>query len=276
MLKAPSPLAPCLPDLLPDSPFQLVVDPDKGVKAVATRAIKAGQLILTEAPLFILDDDLSEPTVAAVVSSLYLDEQAVFHSLANSLPELGRHRGRVETNAFVLTDDYGMNAGVGLLPLSSRFNHSCRPNVCRTWDDDAQSERLVADEAVAKGTELCISYGTLFKPRIQRQSVLSKKYRFTCHDSVALIELAKEGLALLEVEGLAIGRSRPANRAYRAAVIAGDKEASIAWGRKFLEVNAREEGVEGSEFRRVHAAVEQPERHREFGKKHVASKLPLP
>ncbi|BGP02161.1 SET domain-containing protein [Rhodotorula toruloides] len=309
MLKASSALAPCLPDLPHDSPFQLVVDPHKGVKAVAARTLKAGELILTEAPLFILNDDLSEPTVAAVVSSLSLDEQAVFYALANSLPELGRHRGRVETNAFALTNDYGTDAGVSLLPLSSRFNHSCRPNICRTWDDAAQCERLVACEAVAAGVELCISYGTLFKPRIQRLSILQKKYRFTCacpacavppaeslqsdlrrctighvgtalsslkHDPIALIELAKQGLSLLEAEGLAIGRSRLAHRAYRAAVVAGDKQASIAWAQKFLEVNAREEGIEASEYRRVQAAVDQPERDREFGKRPVASKLPLP
>lgn len=242
----PSAAPPHVPALPPDSPFQLVVDPDKGVKAVASRSLKAGELLLTEEPLFIIDDDLSEPTVAAIVSALSPDEQAIFNSLANSLPELGHHRGIVETNAFALLDDYGMDAGVGLLPLSARFNHSCQPNVCRTWDDDAQCERLVACEPVSGGAELCISYGTLFKPRVQRQSLLRKKYRFACacpacslppaeslesdmrrctighigsalsslkHDPFSLIELAKQGLALLETEGLAIGRSRLAHRA---------------------------------------------------------------
>ncbi|BGO93757.1 hypothetical protein NBRC10512_004545 [Rhodotorula toruloides] len=265
MLKSPSALTPCLPVLPPDSPFQLVVDPDKGVKAVASRMVKAGELILTEAPLFILDDDLSEPTVAAVVSALSPDEQTVFYALANSLPEVGPHRGRVETNAF-----------------------ACEP--------------------IPAGVELCISYGTLLKPRIQRQALLQKKYRFVCacpacslppahslqsdlrrctighigtalsslkHDPVALIELAKQGLALLEAEGLAIGRSRLAHRAYRAAVVAGDREASVAWAGKFLEFNAREEGIEASEYRRVQAAVDQLERDREF-RRTVASELPLP
>lgn len=158
--------------------------PGAGSGVVARADIEPGECLLEEKPLVTFEkESLSSATLAGPVSQQSLVASALqrvpiegreaFWALHDCHSELGEPKtalGIFKTNAI---------AG-GVYPIGARFNHSCKPNVNRSWIASRQAQVFVATQAVAAGTELCIYYVDPKWCRRERQDQLSRDFNFTC------------------------------------------------------------------------------------------------
>ncbi|GAA5942864.1 hypothetical protein JCM3775_001525 [Rhodotorula graminis] len=282
-----------------DLAFEVVELPGKGKGVVSTRAIKAGELILAESPAFTTGMRRTEPMITAAVDKLSASDRLVFHSLAlsDNKAALGPFLGRMETNGIEMASATGAPQQ-GLFLLGSRFNHSCTPNICRTWDGGLGKERFVASVDIDQDIELEIYYDALYKRQHERQNELHAKFGFWCKcraccltgaelaDSdqrrakidttrqvlpqliaqpARFVQLAKEALTALEHEGIYTGRGPFAYDCFQASVAWSDLEAAKLWAARNLELQKREAGVGSSEFKRMEALKANPKAHRSWG-----------
>ena len=282
-----------------DVAFEVVELPGKGKGVVSTRAIQAGELILAEAPAFTTGMRRTEPMIAAAVDKLSASDRLIFHSLAlsDNKAALGSLLGRMETNGIEMASASGASQQ-GLFLLGSRFNHSCTPNVARTWDGGLGKERFVASVDIDKGVELEIYYDGLYKRQHERQHELHDKFGFWCKcracvftgtelaDSdrrriridetrddlpqlisqpARFVKLAKVALAALEREGLYTGRAAFAYDCFQASVAWSDLEAAKLWAARNLELQKREAGVGSSEYKRIETLKANPRAHGSWG-----------
>ncbi|KAJ6491765.1 hypothetical protein C8R47DRAFT_1121704 [Mycena vitilis] len=195
------------PMVQPAAPaFKLDKVPGKGMGLFATRALPAGELILSERPLFLSPVGFevlarpnfnfaqytqrllmeSEKSVAMSVDRMRPESKAAFMALANSHLEDGSGPclGIVRTNGLGVS---GLRPGVkglrskyGAIPqYISRLNHSCSPNTSPRFDKGSLSYRLWAVRDIAEGEELTFQYTDVICAAEARQKDL-KPYAFTC------------------------------------------------------------------------------------------------
>ncbi|OBZ67855.1 SET domain-containing protein 5 [Grifola frondosa] len=184
--------------------------PSKGGSGLlATRPITKGTLILSEPPLF------TQPAAPARTNSTILnalaqrtrDEQRDFFALYNARKSSGPGQpallpalGIFETNALPCDDDdsavrrRGKSDRDGVFLLGARLNHSCAPNVARSWDSCARTMTFRALRDISAGEELCVNYVDVLGTRAQRAEELKGAFGFLC----ACEECASEGEALKE------------------------------------------------------------------------------
>ncbi|OSD05164.1 SET domain-containing protein [Trametes coccinea BRFM310] len=197
-------------DSLP--PYKIALAPlTDGVGLFATRAIPRGAVVLSEAPVFTQPPPpgRTNSTVMAALSQCTRDEQRQYFNLANAhkAPRQGKREllpalGIFETNALPCGKGRGgRRAGVFL--LAARLNHSCQPNVARSWDECAQRMTFRALRDIGEGEELCMNYVDVLGTRAQRMEELRTAFGFEC---------ACEACALVGEELLASDRRRAAVR----------------------------------------------------------------
>ena len=172
----------------------------KGLGVVAGAPLARGELLLEEAPLLVFQQqsfdvlfgDLQDVLVEeklfekwerslseAVASRCGAEAREAFWALADSCAAGEKTAlGLARTNGVGLTED-----SAGLFLLLSRFNHSCRPNVHHSWQEDRQVQVLTAARDIEASEELCISYLSLLglcAPRRERLGELSDRFGFDC------------------------------------------------------------------------------------------------
>lgn len=173
-------------------PYKIAAAPlTEGVGLFASRAISKGAIVLCEAPMFTQPSPpaRTNSTVMAALAQCTRDEQRQYFNLANAhkskgpaapgtqpvLPALGIF----ETNALPCGKARsGRKAGVFL--TAARLNHSCRPNLARSWDEASQQMTFRALRDVAEGEELCLNYVDVIGTRVQRTEELQSAYGFEC------------------------------------------------------------------------------------------------
>lgn len=218
----------------------------------------------------------------------------------------GPHRARFDTNALPLGEDA---TEAGLFPVGARFNHSCRPNVSRFWEEAAGEEWFVASVDIPPSTELTIYYNALDSPRAERQAYLLRTLGFKCMcercdlapDEVEksdqrmrfyaqiealiptlfaephkLVTLAKAGLNLLAEEGLHTGASALAYNAFQGAAFGGDEEGAKIWATRACELMVRETGREAEGYKRMEILAADPTKHDAWGFLGVKRQVPRP
>lgn len=126
--------------------------PGKGKGLIATRAIKPGELILSEPPLFttasLTDPATFEKDLGAIVKGLSKDGQRAFLSLHNNNPGANPFSNIVRSNGYPL----GPNSEVGaIFPLVARLNHACRPNAQHAWNEERGIEVVHAVRDIKEG-----------------------------------------------------------------------------------------------------------------------------
>jgi hypothetical protein len=152
----------------------------KGKGLLATRAIKPGELILSEPPLF-TTASLSNPAtfekdLGAIVKGLSKEGQRAFLSLHNNNPGANPFSNIVRSNGYPL----GPNSEVGaIFPLVARLNHSCRPNAQHAWNEARGIEVVHAVRDIQEGEELTLSY-LAGGASTERQSRLKEYFGFDC------------------------------------------------------------------------------------------------
>jgi len=172
----------------------------KGLGIVATREILKGDRILLERPfLMVAAADLEKWTV----------QLNLFRETCRAVQEVEEYLRSVIGRAGVadefsrLCDAYvsdgcktaagtllsnSLSAGPSLadsalLALGSRFNHSCCPNACYSWQNTAGQLLFHATRDIASGEEVTISYVPLYRSSQERVMELSMRYRFQCRCS---------------------------------------------------------------------------------------------
>ena len=89
-----------------------------------------------------------------------------------------------------MTNSFGKGAGAmqgALFNLSSRVNHSCRPNAYRNFDCEQNRLRLYACRDIDCGEEICIAYKEVLATRAERQAELREPFGFDCACEVCLL-----------------------------------------------------------------------------------------
>jgi hypothetical protein len=179
--------------------------PGKGYGCFATRTLKRGTRILADKPLLIVpvaeyyESDIKEP-----FSKLSKEEQALYfslHSAHGQNPEnwpkhihplvSSREKCRIEEqhNARVAkepslvsifqTNCMELDGGAAIFPNAARFNHSCNPNACFTWNPAIGKETIHAMRDIEKDEEITLSYCDIMHDKASRRWEL-KHYGFSC------------------------------------------------------------------------------------------------
>ncbi|KAJ7503020.1 hypothetical protein B0H11DRAFT_2223113 [Mycena galericulata] len=172
----------------------------------STRALKAGDLILSERPLLVTARGVPVPCppgftfeqytqhslnemekhVAFCVQRMSPENRAAFMALKNSHMEDGSGpvMGRVRTNGLRVS---GLRPGVepkndgysAICKEISRLNHSCSPNTQPRFDMMSFSHQLFAVRNIAAGEELTFQYTDVECSTAARNEAL-KPYDFVC------------------------------------------------------------------------------------------------
>jgi hypothetical protein len=163
------------------SGFRISLAAGKGLGVFATKPFRRGDLILAEAPIFIVDyAGNAGAAVVSAIKNLDPDDCRRFYALANCHP--GKDRpfdeilGIYQTNSISIGDDTG-----AIFEQVSRFNHSCSSNARYSWHAQAGRERVYALRDIAVDEEIFVSYLSRVygSPCASRQARLSR-YNFTC------------------------------------------------------------------------------------------------
>ncbi|GMH44958.1 hypothetical protein BSKO_12915 [Bryopsis sp. KO-2023] len=70
------------------------------------------------------------------------------------------------------------DVALGLFPVCSLFNHSCRPNCCFSAEGPVMTFRAIRD--IMPNEQMCVSYINLMEPRWLRQKTLLETRYFQC------------------------------------------------------------------------------------------------
>ncbi|TWU72887.1 hypothetical protein ED733_004199 [Metarhizium rileyi] len=167
-------------NLPPDAPFELKPSPGKGWGAFATKAIKNGEVILTESPLFIvplgsksIPSDIWE-TISLTLSPVQKHQLSLLRVNGQG-PLRGLHHALSENCFEIKTPDESMSQG--LYVLQSRFNHSCVPNsIVPLQTTPIVTRYAMADIAIGEEITFCYLSGLAANTKAERHNELG----FTC------------------------------------------------------------------------------------------------
>ena len=184
------------PDVLIDAnaefspPFIQSQIPGRGLGLVANKTLHRGDLILSNTPLYIVDESLYE--------ELDLQKRAPFQEKAiKQLPpssskkfmDLCGHWGGDHIDDVINTNSFAIDLWEGtehetainiVLPEISRFNHDCRPNAQYHFDIETLTHHVQALRPIAPGEELTVTYIDPVQTRQRRQEELHWNWGFKC------------------------------------------------------------------------------------------------
>ncbi|KIY74290.1 SET domain-containing protein [Cylindrobasidium torrendii FP15055 ss-10] len=197
---------------IPEKPaYRIDNIPGKGKGMIATRKIKVGDVVSTERPLKVDPAAIPIPLdfpahfsdmqmhqaflyekgviTEKIVKRMQPERQAAYMSLANTHLHDGSSpiMGITRTNAFGLENmcekDGAANDRAswysGVWDHQSRINHSCSPNVVRTWDTASFSQQMRASRDIEEGEEITVTYTNLTWTYERRKGDL-KPYEVDC------------------------------------------------------------------------------------------------
>ncbi|GAB1317671.1 SET domain-containing protein 5 [Madurella fahalii] len=163
--------------------------PGKGKGAVATRAIRAGEIIQREAPVILTVAQLPKGIVPSQVAGMF---DVAFQQLPDQerqrVMAMAKSAGTdhflddiLHTNGIGITmDGYALS---GLYPEISRMNHACRPNVFTRYSVRTMILEAVAYVDIQPGEELSLSYLPLNLLSQDRKKMI-QRWHFNCTCSI--------------------------------------------------------------------------------------------
>ncbi|CCM06421.1 uncharacterized protein FIBRA_08682 [Fibroporia radiculosa] len=170
----------------------------KGLGMVATRAIKAGELIHAERPVVISRPELyTTSSLSPVGDKEYYDmalsglsPQALesFLALHNAFPNEGPidpMSGILNTNSFdtslkIGDGDDNLEKLAGCYPTLSRANHDCSPSANFHFSQKTFCGQFFATRDILEGEEITVTYTDYLMSHKERNRVLKKTYGFIC------------------------------------------------------------------------------------------------
>jgi len=150
----------------------------KGKGTLATKAIKACDIVMAETPLVRTAMSNTEAPdfearVGAHMETLAKADLEAFMGLVCPFPEIAPHR-IWQVNHFTVDGEDTVYETI------SRINHSCIPNCAHAFDQATQKGQIRALRDIAVGEEITITYCDLLMPASQRKAHLSYYYKFDC------------------------------------------------------------------------------------------------
>ena len=116
--------------------------------------------------------------------------------------------GIFQTNAIKIREYdkmKGKDLGLAIFKYASRINHSCKPNVVLSFNQEKKMKEVRTARPIRKGEELTMCYIDSLNTMEQRSKLLSSKYNFTCKCEICSLpeEKIKENDRLrIEILGL--------------------------------------------------------------------------
>ncbi|KAF2628500.1 SET domain-containing protein [Macroventuria anomochaeta] len=185
--------------------YEIRALPGKGYGCIAIQNISRGTRILTDAPLLIVPmADYMKTDIELAFSSLASAQKALYFSLhsghgqpASAWPSQihpsvpARERQRIEEQhaartgkeatliSIFQTNCMEMGAGAAVFPYAVRFNHSCNPNACFSWNAAIGKETIHTMRDIKEGEEVTISYVDMEHDKRLRAWEL-RHYGFVC------------------------------------------------------------------------------------------------
>ncbi|KAI0534918.1 hypothetical protein GGR58DRAFT_29962 [Xylaria digitata] len=162
----------------------------KGWGLVATKAIRAGQTLISRTPALVVSanavkqlkrDDLDDLLVRAVENLPLVHRNEVLELSTHNGARTYREKvGKIfRTNSFSTGSHDGKSNFQSLFATVSRINHSCRPNCAYFFDSNTFSQNVVAVRDVQPGEELSVAYIDPVLTRSERMRRL-KSWGFEC------------------------------------------------------------------------------------------------
>jgi hypothetical protein len=185
--------------------YEIRAIPSKGHGCFALTPLSRGTRILADTPLLTVPvSHYLEHDIQLAFDRLTADEKALYFTLSSSHgqdPRVwpsrihetveGRQRQRiVEQHAartgqepslisIFQTNCMEMGRGAAVFPNAARFNHSCNPNACFTWNPAIGKETIHIMNDVKEGEEITLSYCDMLHDKPLRAYEL-KHYGFVC------------------------------------------------------------------------------------------------
>ncbi|KAI2780228.1 SET domain-containing protein [Daldinia loculata] len=172
-------------------PYREVEIPGKDIGLVATRAIRAGELIMARTPAIMVNEKAINTLGKKVVSELLVGAVENLPSQhRESLLKLSTHSSTsdygdklykiLQTNSFRTGYHDGINPFYSLFTEVSRLNHDCRPTCAYYFDHRDFHHKVLAVRDVMEGEELTIAYYDPLQSHSTRQDKLQKEWGFRC------------------------------------------------------------------------------------------------
>jgi hypothetical protein len=184
----------------------------KGYGCFALKSIKRGTRILADDPLLVVPvAEYMQKDIQKAFDKLSPEEKNLYFTLHSghgqdpknwpsriheSVLEWERKRIQEQHNARVskeatLISIFQINCmelenGAGIFPHAARFNHSCNPNACFTWNSAIGKETIHTMADIEAGDEITISYCDMIHDKTLRAWEL-RHYGFVC-DCRACVE----------------------------------------------------------------------------------------
>ncbi|KAL7919188.1 hypothetical protein ACQKWADRAFT_210289 [Trichoderma austrokoningii] len=175
-----------------DASFQLKPSPGKGWGAFAKKPISKGDLILSDAPLWIIQKpslEITEADIWIAFARLTPSQQMKFLLLGdNGAGPFESGLAAMAQNTFQIHVEGSNLPAFGLFPLMSRFNHSCVPNakIPRAVTESGQQNlEIFATRDIAGGEEITFCYvqGFECRTRLERYQLLL----FPCNCEICVL-----------------------------------------------------------------------------------------
>lgn len=185
--------------------YEIRAVPGKGYGCFAKKVIEQGTRILADDPLLIVPiAEYRLPDIEAAFQKLSLAHQALYFTLhsahgqdPNNWPKHThssvepqercrieeQHNARVAEKASLIsvfqTNCMEMGMGAAVFPHAARFNHSCNPNACFTWNPAIRKETIHIMKDVKKNEQITLAYCDMTHDKATRRWEL-KHYGFFC------------------------------------------------------------------------------------------------
>jgi len=269
--------------------FRVEPQAGRGLGVIASRALRAGDVAISERPLLTYRGGDAEWVVELQRQYVALPSQGqqAIMALQDSFAVSGEKSvpGIVRTNCFMR----GMGSSDGVLcPTASRFNHSCVPNCEQSWDEDLGEMQVYASTDISVGEELTIFYIDIRAAAAER-AVRFRDFGFKCgcpacsagsaasdgrrerlqelvlrtgavarEEPARALEMVSEAMALYDVEGIHVNSFRKGACQF-AAVLSlrlGNEAQARQWSSKAVAYSELCHGATHAETRRLRALID--------------------
>lgn len=185
--------------------YEVRAIPGKGFGCFALKDIEPGTRILADLPLLVVPmAEYYQKDIQGAFDKLSPTHQALYFTLHSShgqdpllwptkihetvsaqerLRIREQHNARVGKEPSLIsifqTNCMEMEKGAAVFPYTSRFNHSCNPNACFTWNAAIGKETIHVTNRVKEGEQITLSYCDMTHDKALRRWEL-KHYGFTC------------------------------------------------------------------------------------------------
>ena len=186
--------------------FRISDCPGKGLGMFATRAIRKGELVIDERPVYVARkdlhmapdqiDDRHSAFYLNAMRSLSSEASESIMSLSNAKPlhSVCAPLGILRTNYLqidVTPIPDPASPYHACFPTLSRANHSCSPSANYHFLLETFSGQIFATRDIAKGEEITVPYCDLLAPAKERQEYVRSAWNFTCTCETCSLPLAR-------------------------------------------------------------------------------------